>query len=150
MVNGLTPEQENFLTRHRSAAMITVNSLGVAKAARVGVALVDGQVWSSGTQTRVRTARLRRDPRSSLFVFGGEYDWLTIESTVTILDGPNAADLNLRLFRVMQDRPEGKLSWFGGELDENAFRAKMIEEQRLVYQFEVRKAYGLVQPSDES
>lgn len=148
MVNGLTPEQEGFLTRHRSAAMITVNSLGVAKSARVGVAVVDGQVWSSGTQTRVRTGRLRRDPRSSLFVFGGEYGWLALEATVTILDGPNAAELNLRLFRTMQGRSDGPLSWFDGELDENAFRAKMIEEQRLIYQFEVRNAYGLVQADD--
>ena len=148
MVNGLTPEQEGFLTRHRSAAMITVNSLGVAKSARVGVAVVDGQVWSSGTQTRVRTGRLRRDPRASLFVFGGAYGWLTLESTVTILDGPNAAELNLRLFRIMQGRPDGPLNWFGAELDDDGFRAKMIEEQRLIYQFEVRKAYGLAQSDD--
>jgi hypothetical protein len=150
MANGLTREQEDFLSRHHSAAMITVNSLGTAKVARVGVALVDGQVWSSGTQARVRTRRLRQDPRSSLFVFGGGFGWLTLESTVTILDGPNAAELNVRLFRTMQNRPEGPLSWFGGELDENAFRTRMIEEKRLVYQFEVRKAYGMVERAGDS
>jgi len=144
MAKVLSAEQAAFLAQHHSAAMITVTAGGVAKTARVGVAVVDGKVWSSGTRDRVRTRRLRRDPRCSLFVFGGAYGWLTLESTVTILDGPDAADLNLRLFRIMQSRPSGPLSWFGGELDEEAFRARMVEEGRLIYQFEVERAYGLL------
>lgn len=144
MARELTAEQAGFVERNHTAAMITVDAAGVAKAARVGIAVVDGRIWSSGTRDRVRTRRLRRDPRCSLFVFGGAYGWLTLESTVTILDGDDAADLNIRLFRQMQSRPSGPLSWFGGELDEDAFRARMVEEGRLVYQFEVEKAYGLV------
>lgn len=144
MARELTAEQAEFLARNHSAAMITVDAAGVAKAARVGVAVVDGKLWSSGTRDRVRTRRLRRDPRCSLFVFGGAYGWLTLESTVTLLDGPEAPELNVRLFRVMQSRPTGALSWFGGELEEDAFREQMVEEGRLVYQFEVEKAYGLV------
>ena len=144
MASELSAGQAAFLAQHHSAAMITVTAAGVAKTARVGVAVVDGRVWSSGTRERVRTRRLRRDPRCSLFVFGGPYGWLTLESTVTILDGPDAADLNLRLFRIMQNRPAGPLSWFGGELDEDAFRARMVEEGRQSYQFEVGKAYGLL------
>lgn len=150
MANGLSAQQADFLQRNGTAAMITVDIMGAAKAARVGVALVDGKVWSSGTQDRVRTRRLRRDPRSTLFVFGGAYGWLTIEATVSLLDGPNAADLNVKLFRVMQNRPEGPLTWLGTELEENAFRARMIEERRLIYQFEVRKAYGMAEPADRS
>lgn len=139
----LSEKEAGFLEQNRSAAMITVTPAGVAKAARVGVALVDGRIWSSGTQDRVRTRRLRTDPRCSLFVFGGPFSWLTVESTVTILDGPDAPELNVRLFRVMQNRPAGPLSWFGGELDEEAFRARMVEERRLVYQFEVQRTYGV-------
>lgn len=131
------------MQKNRSAAMITVDAAGVAKPVRVGVALVDGRLWSSGTQDRVRTRRLRSDPRCTLFVFSNAFEWLAIESTVTILDGPDAPDLNVRLFRVMQDRPTGPLSWFGGELDEDAFRARMADEGRLVYQFEVERTYGL-------
>jgi hypothetical protein len=139
----LSAKEVEFLENNRSAAMITVTPAGVAKAARVGAALVDGKIWSSGTQDRVRTRRLRADPRCSLFVFGGPFSWLTVESTVTILDGPDAPELNVRLFRVMQNRPTGPLSWFGGELDEEAFRARMVEERRLVYQFEVQRTYGV-------
>jgi hypothetical protein len=150
MANGLSAQQADFLERNGSAAMITVDSVGTAKAARVGVALVDGRVWSSGTEDRVRTRRLRRDPRCTLVVFGGTYGWLTLESTVTLLDGPDAADLSVRLFRVAQKRPRGPLVWLGTEHDEGAFRERMVEEGRLIYQFEVRKAYGAVEPAGTS
>lgn len=142
-VTELSEKEIAFLRNNRTAAMITVDSAGVAKTARVGVALVDGRLWSSGTQDRVRTRRLRRDPRCTLFVFGNSFNWLTVESTVSILDGPDAAELNVRLFRVMQDRPAGPLNWFGGELDEDAFRARMVEEGRLIYEFGLERTYGM-------
>jgi len=123
--------------------MITTGEDGVPKAVRVGVALVDGNLWSSGTQGRVRTSRLRRDPRCTLFVFDQGYSWLTLETMVTLLDGPEAAAQNLRLFRVMQNRPSGPLSWFGRELDEASFLRAMADEGRVVYQFNVERAYGL-------
>lgn len=139
----LSEQEIGFLQRHQSAAMITVDAAGVAKPTRVGVALVDGRLWSSGTQDRVRTRRLRRDPRCTLFVFSDSFSWLAVESSVTILERPDVPELSVQLFRVMQNRPAGPLSWFGGELDEEAFRARMVEEGRLIYQFEVQKTYGM-------
>ncbi|WP_051452096.1 pyridoxamine 5'-phosphate oxidase family protein [Actinospica robiniae] len=141
---GFSDKEAEFLRANHSAAMITVTADGVAKPARVGVVLVDGRLWSSGTRDRVRTKRLRRDPRCTLFVFGAQFPWLGIEAAVTILDGDDAPELNVRLFREMQGRPQGPLSWFGGELDEDRFRAKMVEEGRLVYQFEPQRTYGMV------
>jgi uncharacterized pyridoxamine 5'-phosphate oxidase family protein len=143
MGQALSDDDLDFLKDHHSAAMITIGSGGVPKAARVGVALVDGRLWSSGTQDRVRTKRLRGDPRCTLFVHDPGFAWLALETTVTILDGPDAPEQNLRLFRVMQSKPEGPLSWFGGELDEAAFLAQMVEEQRLIYEFDAQRAYGL-------
>ena len=123
--------------------MITVGEDGMPKAVRIGVALVDGGLWSSGTAGRRRTERLRRDPRCTLFVFDTAYAYLTLETTVTILDGSDAPALNLRLFREMQDRPTGPLSWFGTELNEDAFLRRMAKEGRLIYRFDVQRAYGL-------
>ena len=140
---ALNAKEIAFLETQRSAAMITTGEDGVPKAVRAGVALVDGNLWSSGTQSRVRTRRLRRDPRCTLFVFDQRYSWLTLETTVTLLDGPEAAAQNLRLFRVMQNRPSGPLSWFGSELDEASFLRAMADEGRVIYQFEVERAYGL-------
>ncbi len=61
---------------------------------------------------------------------------------MTILDRPEAAQ-NLRLLRVMQDRSSGPLSWFGGEVDAESFLAAMVAEDRLIYEFDVGRAYGM-------
>jgi uncharacterized pyridoxamine 5'-phosphate oxidase family protein len=140
---ALSTAENAFLDRQHSAAMITIGPGGVPRVVRVGVALVDGKLWSSGTQGRVRTQRLRRDPRCTLFVFDQAFSWLALETAVSLLEGPDAAAQNLRLFRVMQNRPSGPLSWFGGDLDEAAFLQAMRDEDRLVYEFEVHRSYGL-------
>jgi hypothetical protein len=132
-----------FLDDNHSAAMITVAPDGRAKVARVGVAVVDGKVWSSGTADRIRTKRLREDPRCTLYVHDAGFGWVALETNVTILDGPEAPEQSLRLFRLMQGRPTGSLSWFGGELDEAAFLETMRDEKRLIYQFEITRTYGL-------
>ncbi len=140
---ALSLAETTFLETQHSAAMITIGSGGVPKVVRIGVALVDGHLWSSGTQGRVRTKRLRRDPRCTLFVFDQAFSWLALETTVTLLEGPEAAAQNLRLFRVMQNRPSGPLAWYGDELDEPAFLQRMLDEDRLVYEFGVDRSYGL-------
>jgi PPOX class probable F420-dependent enzyme len=122
--------------------MITLRKDGSPHAARVGVGLVDGKLWSSGTRGRVRTRHLRRDPRCTLFVFDSQFAYLTLETTVTILDGPDAPELNMRLFRVMQPGAD-KLSWFGQPKTDEEFLQTMRDEGRLIYEFEVRRAYGL-------
>ena len=139
----LTDSEIAFLEKNHSAAMITTTADGTPKVARVGVAVIDGRLWSSGTGDRVRTKRLRHDPRSTLYVHVNAFGFLAIESTVTILDGSDAADLSLRLFRVMQGKPTGPLSWFGGEFEDNEFLARMKAEQRLIYEFEPHHTYGL-------
>jgi len=140
---SLTESQRTFLENNNAAAMITIAEDGMPKAVRIGIALVDGKLWSSGTQDRVRTDRLRRDPRCTLFVFDKQYSFLTLETAVTILDGPDAPELNLRLMRQMQNKPTGPISWFGQELDTDAFLQTMVAQKRLVYQFEISHAYGV-------
>jgi uncharacterized pyridoxamine 5'-phosphate oxidase family protein len=132
-----------FVADNHAAAMITVGSDGRPKVARVGVALVDDKLWSSGTEGRTRTNRLRGDPRCTLYVHDTGFSWVALETTVAILDGPDAAEHNLRLFRIMQNQPSGPLSWFGGELEEDAFLQTMRDEQRLIFEFEITKTYGL-------
>jgi PPOX class probable F420-dependent enzyme len=132
-----------FLKDNHSAAMITVAEDGVPKVVKVGVALVDGRLWSSGTADRVRTRRLRQDPRRTLYVHDAGYGWVGLETTVTILEGPDVPELSVRLFREMQGRPTGPLSWFSGELSEEEFRQAMVDERRLIYEFEIHHTYGL-------
>lgn len=113
------------------------------KAVRVGVALVDGKLWSSGTEDRIRTRRLRSDPRCTLFVFGKGYESLTLETDVKVLDGAGVVDQSVQLFRTMQGRPQGPLMWFGRELEEEDFRQAMIDQGRLIYEFHPKRSYGM-------
>jgi PPOX class probable F420-dependent enzyme len=140
---NLSDSQHAFLENNHSAAMTTIGNDGTPRSVRVAVALVDGKLWSSGTQDRVRTARLRRDPRCTLFVFDAGWQWLTLDTTVRILDEADAPELNLRLMRQMQKRPAGNLNWFGRELSPEEFLQVMAEEQRLIYEFEVIRGYGM-------
>lgn len=122
-----------FLAKHHSAVMVTNRRDGTPHVARVGVGLVDGKLWSSGTQTRLRTKHVRRDPRGALFVWGsGRQEWLGLDVEVRILDGDDAPELNLRLYRELAGEPD----------DVEAYLQAMIAELRLIYEFEIRRAYG--------
>lgn len=143
-MNPLTGKQLAFLEKSRAAAMITPADDGFPRAVRVGIALVDGRLWSSGTQDRVRTARVRQNPNCTLFVFDATWSFLTLETHVRLIEGPDVPELSERLFRVMQNRPTGPLSWFGREMSLEDFRRAMVEEKRLIYEFEIRRAYGMV------
>jgi PPOX class probable F420-dependent enzyme len=143
----LDPNDVAYLSRIRGAAMITLRPDGTAHAVRVGVALVDGKLWSSGVPSRARTRNVRRDPRATLFMFDQQFGYLTIESTVRVLEGPDVADLSVLLFRTMQagmpHLERGVLMWEGKELTPDQFRQTMVDEQRLIYEFEPLRAYGM-------
>jgi PPOX class probable F420-dependent enzyme len=141
-MTALNDEQRAFLEANHGATMITLRADGTPHAVRVGVVLVDGKIWSSGTQGRARTRHLRRDPRSTLLVWPSGFGYLTIESTVTILEGPDVPELSLRLFRVMQNRPTGDVVWNGKPIDDDGFKTRMVEEERVIYEFEPRRVYG--------
>lgn len=132
-----------FLEKQSATVMTTLKSDGTPHSVRVASASVDGKIWSSGTATRVRTRHLRRDPRCALIVLDQGAGHLSLETTVTIHDGPDAPELNVRYFRLVQKRPTGPLSWLNDELDEAAFRKAMVDEQRLIYEFEVHRAFGI-------
>src|SRR5262249_1498794 len=114
-------------------------------AVRVGVALIDGKLWSSGTQGRLRTKLLRRDPRCTFFLWEAGFGFLTVEGKVTILEGPDVPDQSVRLFQTMQpNAPPGHLSWYGKQLTLDQFRQAMLDEQRLIYELSIERAYGLI------
>lgn len=125
----------NFLQSNHSAIMVTLKKDGTPHVARVGVGLVDGRLQSSGTKTRVRTSHLRRDPRATLCVLSNDnrWAWLGAECRVTIHDGPDAAERNLALYRVLAGEPK--------DLDE--YMQAMRDEQRLIYEFEILRTYGM-------
>lgn len=124
-----------FLEIHHGAVQTTLRKDGSPHVARIGVGLVDGKLWSSSTQTRLRTKHLRRDPRSSLLVMnsGNPQNWVGLDCRVTILDGPDAPQQNLALYRVVAGKDPD-------DIDE--YLDAMVAEQRIVYEFEILRSYG--------
>ena len=122
-----------FLEKNHSAVMATIKPDGAPHVARVAIGLVDGKLWSSGTQTRRRTKYLRRDNRATLMVLdlSTPYRWVGLETTVDILED-NAVDDNLALYRVLAGEPD----------DLQEYREAMVTEQRLIYQFNIQHSYG--------
>ena len=137
-------KQREFLETNHRAAMITLRADGAPHAVRIGVALVDGKLWSSGTQQRARTGYVRRDPRATLFVFDQQYGYLSIDGTVTLIEGAEVPAASVKLFRTMQGRASGPILWNGKEIEEDAFRQAMVDEQRLIYQFEPKHVSGMI------
>jgi len=143
-------KEREFLQQHHTAAMITLKPDGMPHAVRVGVALVDSKLWSSGTRDRVRTRNLQRDPRAVLFVFEQGFAALTLDTVVRILDGPDVPAQSVRLFHEMQrgltPHPSGQnLMWYGKELTPTEFESAMRAEGRVIYEFDVQRTYGLLQ-----
>jgi PPOX class probable F420-dependent enzyme len=132
---GMDERVKNFLKRNHFAVMSTLKRDGTPHSVIVGVGLVDGRLWSSGTLDRVRTKHLRRDNRASLCVLNREnpWSWLTIESRVTILDGPDAVDQNQALYEVITGGPPENL---------DEYRKAMVDERRIVYEFSIDRTYG--------
>ena len=141
----LNARERDFIDANPAAAMTTLRRDGSPHSVRVAVALVDGKLWSSGTQNRARTKHLRRDPRSTLYVHDNKWAYLAIESTVDILDGPDAPELNLALFRKLQtqDDPHGTIQWNGQPRPPDELLRILADERRLIYEFEPVRTYGL-------
>lgn len=124
-----------FLENHSDAVMTTIRKSGAPHVARISVGLVDGKLWSSGTRTRVRTKHVRRDPRAALMVMGGtRWEWLGLETEVEVIDdGDGTIAENLALYRVIAGKAPDDMA---------DYERGMRDEQRLVYQFNITRAYG--------
>jgi len=140
----LTPEQLAFIESKPAVAMITVGEDGYAKPVRIGIAMLDGGLVSTATEDRTRTPRLQSDPRCTLYFSDAHFKYLSVETTVTIVDGDEGIDGTVRLVRHWQSAPEGPVTWYGETLEPGGFRQRMVDEGRVLFRFEVTKAYGLL------
>jgi PPOX class probable F420-dependent enzyme len=125
MASILSDQQRAFLETTHSAVMATVDDRGRPHTVPVLCALVDGQLWSSGTDLRTRTRYLAARPYASLTVLGKGFwgEWLTVSGPVDTRRERRVED-NLRLYRAATGRDPDDLE---------EYRAAMVTERRLVY-----------------
>lgn len=145
-----------FLAVNHLATLTTHRPDHVPHSAHITVGLVGGRLWSSGTERRMRTVFMRLDPACTLLIFPARSDghatyhhgtpgavWLGIEAHVEVLDGPEVPDQTVELLRVLQPQaPAGMLRWQGALRPEAEVREAIRTEGRVIYDFEVIRAYG--------
>ena len=133
MAPVLSDRQRAFLEANHSAMMATVDDRGRPHAVPALCALVDGQLWSSGTDRRVRTRYLAARPYASLTVLGQGFwgEWLTVGGPVETRRERGVED-NLRLSRAVTGRDPDDLE---------EYRAAMVAERRLVYVLTPERVY---------
>lgn len=133
MASVLSDRQRAFLEANHSAVMATVDGRGRPHAVPVLCALVDGRLWSSGTDLRVRTRYLAARPYASLTVLGQGFwgAWLTVGGPVETRRERGVED-NLRLYRAVTGRDPDDLEEYG---------AAMVAERRLVYVLTPERVY---------
>ena len=101
----------------------------------------DGLQRISVTDTRAKTANLRRDPRASLYVLGDNFwQFVVVEATAEL--SPVAAD-------PTDDTVEQLVAYYrAGRGEEHPdwdeFRATMVADRRLIVTLHPERAYGLV------
>lgn len=130
--------------------MVTLRSDGTPHTARVELAVVEGRGRATGTLSLVRTRNLRHDSRCALFVFGPHPRWLGLETTATILDGPDAPRLLADLLRARHGTatPPGTVLAYDDALghDRPWPEAEFLDHARryglLLYDFTVQRCYG--------
>ncbi len=137
----------SFIAAHPHAAMITVGGDGRPRAVKIEAAMVDGVLESASHADKLRTRRLRRDPRCSLYFADEQHAWLSLDVGVTIIDGEAAARALVRFFRVRDERPTGPLDYHsdrshhlglsGSELEE-----VLAAEEAVLFRFTVERQYG--------
>jgi hypothetical protein len=65
---------------------------------------------------------------------------------VRIIEGPEVPEQTLRFFRLLQQgmfENAGMVMWYGQEKTEAEFLQAMVDEGRLIYEFEPLRTYGM-------
>lgn len=138
---ALTDAHREFLTAHGLATLATLKRDGRPQLSQVGYHLdPDGETFRiSITATRAKFKNLRRDPRATLMVAGGRWEYLVVDGDATLgevtTDAHDAAgDELVDLYRTLA----------GEHPDWEEYRAAMVAEQRLVLKVVATHAYGIV------
>lgn len=138
---ALTDAHREFLSAHGLATLATIKRDGRPQLSQVGYHF-DAATETfriSITGTRAKFKNLRRDPRATLLVAGGRWEYLVVDGDATlgeITTQPDdaAGDELVDLYRALA----------GEHPDWDEYRAAMMSEQRLVLTVVATHAYGIV------
>lgn len=138
---ALSNARRDFLAAHTLASLATLKRDGRPQLSQVGYHFdpASETFRVSVTATRAKTKNLRRDPRATLMVVGGRWEYLVVDGEASlgeVTTDPHdaAADALVDLYRTLS----------GEHPDWAEFRTAMIAEQRLVLTVTATHAYGII------
>ena len=125
-------EVRAFVRDHHRAVLATTRRDGGVQLSPVLVGVDDdGTLVISTSETAVKTANLRRDPRAYLCLIRDEFfgSWYQAEGTVTIESLPEAMEALVRYYRTIS----------GEHPDWDDYRAAMVRERRVLLRLRVER-----------
>lgn len=140
-------EALSFARRHSEGVLVTLRRDGRPQMSNILYRMdvygraTEGTARISVTDSRAKTANLRRDPRASLYVPGGSFwSYLVLDGTVELSGVASDTDDEVveelvALYRAV--RGEEHPDW-------EEYRRVMVEERRMVARFRPSHAYGMV------
>ncbi|HEX9711239.1 MAG TPA: PPOX class F420-dependent oxidoreductase [Actinomycetota bacterium] len=126
-------EIEDALEHFRAngaGVLTTLREDGQPHASVVFTSVVDGALWISSTQDRVKTRNVRNDPRVAFT--SGVRPWAGVEGVATIHDGDDVLERLRTYYRAAR----------GEHPDWDDYDRAMREERRLIIQIDLARAYG--------
>jgi PPOX class probable F420-dependent enzyme len=134
-------EALSFVTAHRQGVVVTIQKNGRPQLSNIFyVPDDDGTLRISVTDTRAKTANIRRDPRVSLYVLGDNFfQYVVLECT---------AELTAVASDPHDDTVDQLVAYYKagqGEHDNwDEYRAAMVADKRLLLRLRPDRAYGMV------
>jgi PPOX class probable F420-dependent enzyme len=129
-----------FVRPRHQGILTTIKKDGRPQISNIAYATGDDDVIRiSVTDSRAKTANLRRDPRASLYVLGDNfYQWAVLEGTVELSPvAANPHDATVELLVTYYKAAHGEHD------DWEDYRAAMVADKRLVLSFRPERAYGI-------
>lgn len=132
-----------FVRPRHQGVLVTIRREGRPQLSNIVYAVADdGAVEISVTDTRAKTANLRRDPRASLYVLGDHfYAYAVLESTAEVSPAAAAPDDGVVDALVALYRRVG-----GEHPDWAEYRQAMVSDRRVLLRLRPERAYGLLGP----
>lgn len=120
------------ITENGLGVLATLTADGHPHTSVVFAVPIDGTLWISATQSRVKTKNVRHDPRATFI--SGTGPWAAVEGTVTVHDGDDVLERLRRYYRTAR----------GEHPDWDEYDAAMVKEGRLVLELVPARAYGMM------
>jgi PPOX class probable F420-dependent enzyme len=131
----------DFIRDHRQGILITLKSDGRPQSSNIAYALGDdGIIRISITDSRAKTANMRRDPRVSLHVNRSDfYAYAVVEAEAELAPVAAAVD-----DATVDELVDYYRSVAGEHPDWDEYRRAMVDDGRLLLKLRPTRAYGMV------